>query len=435
MDTPTSHSSQTGDRPFWVVPLLTVLIVGLAIVYYWLVRSQPFDGDTKHYVAIAEGRIDDVKQPFTARVLRPVLAGILARATGLTIDQSFFVTNVVSLCVLVSAGLSLVLRHIRSWGFAVAIVLSPMLVTMFREIYMPDCMHAALVAVFFLLLARGAWLWAVPLLFFAQVTRESTVLLTFVLALVAGYHRKWKFAVAAILVTLLAIVVVGRVTKQSQKNIHETNTLVYMVGKVPFNFFTNVCGLRMWTNTHAKNDPSLYPNAPLFSYELPAWAPRGAMRQIGIYSIEPAIPLSLARAFLTLFGVTISLVLFVLYWRRQKVLREDGLSQAGVLALTYGLFAYLIGPLIGASFGRLIAYGWPMAWVAAPELLARYFNTSNRLIRQLTWLQVIACWTPLLLKATGLPSVATDLLDIAVAIPCHVMAIKALRQNRITENG
>ena len=92
-----------------------------------------------------------------------------------------------------------------------------MLVTMFREIYMPDCMHAALVAVFFLLLARGAWLWAVPLLFFAQMTRESTVLLTFVLVLVAGYQRKWKLAVAAILVTLLAMVVVGRVTNQSQK--------------------------------------------------------------------------------------------------------------------------------------------------------------------------------------------------------------------------
>jgi hypothetical protein len=335
--------------------------------------------------------------------------------------------------VLVSAGLSLILRHIRSWGFAVAIVLSPMLVTMFREIYMPDCMHAALVAVFFLLLVRGAWWWALPLLFFAQVTRESTVLLTFVLVLVAGYHRKWKLAGAAILVTLLAMVVVGRVTHQSQKSIHGTNTLVYMVGKVPFNFFTNVCGLRMWTNTHAKNDPSLYPNAPLFSFELPAWAPTGDMRQIGIYSIEPAIPLSLVRAFLTLFGVTISLVLLVICWRRQQVLRDDGLSLAGVLALTYGLFAYLLGPLIGASFGRLIAYGWPMAWVATPELLARYFNISNRLIRQLALLQVIACWTPLLLKAFGDPSVAIDLLAIAVAIPCHVLAIKTLRQNRISE--
>jgi hypothetical protein len=274
-------------------------------------------------------------------------------------------------------------------------------------------------------------LWATPLLFIAQMTRESTVLLTFVLALVAGYQRKWKFAVAAVLVTLLAMVAVARVTNQSRKSIHETNTLVYMVGKVPFNFFTNICGIRMWTNTHAKNDPSLYPNPPLFQVELPAWMPVGAMRHVGVYSIEPAIPLSVARAFLTLFGVTISVVLLVIYWRRRKVLREDGLSQAGVLALTYGLFAYLLGPLIGASYGRLIAYGWPMAWIATPELLARYFNTSDRLIRQFTWLQVIACWTPFVLKEFGVPNVATDFLALAVAVGCQVLAIKALRQNRV----
>lgn len=431
MDTPTSDLSHSGDRPLWVVPLLTVLIVALAIVYSWLVRSQPYDGDTKHYVAMADGHIDDVRQPFTARVLRPAFAGFVAKTTGLTIDQSFFVTNVASLAVLVSAGLTLIMRHIRSWAFATAIVLSPMLVSMFREIYMPDCMNAALLAVFFLLLARGAWVWALPLLFLAQITRESTILLTFVLFLVAGYQRKWKLAVSAVLVTVLAMVVVGRVTSQSQKSIHETNTLVYMVGKVPFNFLTNVCGLRMWTNTHAKNDPSLYPSPPLFSFELPAWMPTGTMRQVGIYSIEPALPLSTARALLTLFGVTVSLVLLVIYRRKQHILRDGGLSFAGVLASTYGLFAYLLGPLIGASFGRLIAYGWPMAWVAAPEFLARYFNTTDRLIGQLVKFQVIACWTPLVLKLIGVPPVPTDIAAIAVAIPCHVLTIKALRLNSI----
>ena len=115
------------------------------------------------------------------------------------------------------------------------------------------------------------------------------------------------------------------------------------------------------------------------------------------------------------------------------MLRDDALSLAGVLGLTYGLFAYLLGPSIGASFGRLIAYGWPMAWVASPELLARYFDASNGLIRKFAWLQVITCWTPLLLKLVGVPAVPTDLLAIAVAIPCHVLTIKALRQNRIAK--
>jgi hypothetical protein len=426
-----SPQSQSEVSPFWVAPLLTVLIVAGAIVYFWLMRSHPYDGDTKHYIAMADGHIDEVRQPFTARVLRPAFAGFVAKTTGLTIDQSFFVTNVLNLAVLVWAGLSLILRHIRSWVFATAIIFSPFVLSMFREIYMPDCMHAAFAAVFFLLLARGASLWAVPLLFFAQIARESTILLTFVLVLVACYQRKWKLAGGALLITLLAMFVVSRVTSQSQKNIHESNTLVYMVGKVPFNFFTNVCGIRMWTNTHAKNDPSLYPDPPLYSFELPAWAPTGAMRQVGVYSIEPAIPLSVARTLLTLFGVMVGLVLFVMYRRRQRFLREDGLSLAGVLGSTYGLFAYLLGPLIGASFGRLIGYGWPMAWIAAPEFLARYFTTTDRLIGQLTAFQVIACWTPLVLKSVGVPNVPADIAAIAIAIPCHVLTIKALRSNWI----
>ena len=72
-----------------------------------------------------------------------------------------------------------------------------------------------------------------------------------------------------------------------------------------------------------------------------------------------------------------------------------------------------------------------MAWIAAPELLARYFNTSDRLIRQFTWLQVIACWTPFVLKEFGVPNVATDFLALAVAIACQALMIKALRQNRV----
>src|SRR4051794_24502340 len=110
MDTHASTSSQPGARSVWTVPLLTLLIVGLAIAYYWQIRSQPFDGDKPHYVAIANGRIAEVRQPFTSRVLNPAVVGFVARTTGMSLDTAFFVTNVVSLAVLVSAGLSLILR-------------------------------------------------------------------------------------------------------------------------------------------------------------------------------------------------------------------------------------------------------------------------------------------------------------------------------------
>ncbi len=276
MDTLSSSSSKTAVRPVWVVPLLTFLIVGLAIAYFWQMRAQPYDGDTEHYIAIANGHIAEVRQPFTSRVLNPAVAGFLARTTGMSLDAAFFVTNVVSLAILVSAGLSLILAHVKSLRLATALVLTPMVFHLFREIYMPDCMHAALAAVFFLLLARGAWWCAVPLLFLMQVTRESTVLLAVILVIVAAFHRNWKFAGAAILFTGLGMGVVSHAAHQGLGNIHEMSTLTYLVAKVPFNFVSNVTGMRMWTDTHAKNDPVHFPDKPMVSYDLPHWLPTGS---------------------------------------------------------------------------------------------------------------------------------------------------------------
>ena len=322
MDTPSSAPPRNDATRRWLVPLMAVLVAGVAVGFYWLERSRPFDTDSPHYILMAEGRIAEVGKPFTVRVLQPAVAGFVSRTTGLSIDASFFVTQLVCLIALLSAGLTLILGHIRSVGLALAIVLCPMTLLLFREIYMPDCMHAALVAVFFLLLARKGWWYAVPLLFFMQLTRDSTVLLTFALVLVGAYHRMWKMAVAAILVTVLGIVVVGRVASDGKSNIHDSGTLVYLVGKVPFNFLTNVCGLKMWTNTHAKNDPAGFPNEPLFSFELPGWAPTGTMPQVGIYNIAPEIPLMLARIMLTWFGIMPSIVVLVLVWRRWRLARR-----------------------------------------------------------------------------------------------------------------
>src|SRR5882757_3950949 len=135
MDTPASRSSQSGAKPIWVVPLLTMLFVAVGIAYAWLMRSVPFDGDSQHYIDIANGHIADIHKPFTMRLLHPVIAGLLSRTTGVEVETAFFLTNVVSLAVLTWVGLTLVLGQIRSLGLAAAIVFCPMVLSRFRETY------------------------------------------------------------------------------------------------------------------------------------------------------------------------------------------------------------------------------------------------------------------------------------------------------------
>ena len=433
MSAPTVRSIQRDVAPVWIVSCLTALIVGVAIAYFWCVRSQDYDGDSGHYIAIAEGRVAEVRQPFTSRVLHPAVAGFVSRTTGLSLDAAFFLMNVISLAVLVSAGMIFILGRIRSLRLAMAILLTPMTLFLFREIYMPDCMHAALAAVFFLLLARGAWLYAVPLLFLMQVTRESTILLTFFVVLAAAYQGKWKLAVTAILFTALGMGVVSRAAHRGLGNIHESNTLVYLVAKVPFNLVTNITGLRTWTDTHAKNDPAYFHGEPMFSFDLPDWLPRGAMRQMGIYNWDPDIPLMVFRIMLAHLGIIPAVVFAVIVWKRWRLVRDDGLSLIGIVALTYGVASYLLIPCLGTAISRYISYAWPLAWIAAPELLARYYKTSDQLIVKLTWLQVIVSWMPLLRKL-GVASMPLNIMAIAVALPCHIIAIKLLRQNRITHD-
>jgi hypothetical protein len=428
METSASASPDIERPRAWVVPCLTILVVAIALAYFWHMRSQPFDTDSPYYIKIAEGRIAEVKKPFTARLLQPAIAGCISRATGLSLDTSFLITNTACLAALVAASLSLMLRYVRSIALALAIVLCPMTLGLFRDIYMPDCMHAALVAVFFWVLARREWWWAVPLLFFMQVTRDSTVLLTFVLVLVAAYDRKWLMACASVVVTALGIGVVSHFSSAGQSNIHESNTLVYLVGKVPFNFFTNVCGIRLWTITHAKNNPNLFPNEPIVKFDVPQWVPVGAMRQVGIYSLDATFPLMTFRILTTIFGVMPSIAILFIVWRRFRLAREDGISFVGRVALVYGIAAFFLGPSIGASVGRLVAYGWPMAWIAVPMLLGRYFGPNQPFYGRLASLQAVACWPPLVLKAFGLGNVATDLIALAVAVICHVIAITLLRR-------
>jgi hypothetical protein len=413
------------------VPCLTLLTVAVGIAYAWQMRSQPFDGDSQHYIAIASGHIAEVHKPFTMRLLHPAVAGLLSRTTGVEVETAFFLTNVVSLAVLAGVGLTLVLGQIRSLGLAAAIVLCPMILFRFRETYMPDCFHAAIAAVFFLLLVRKAWWYAMPLLFFMQVTRESTVLLSVFVVLVAAYHRNWKIAGSAILFTLLGIGVVGRYAGEGQGNVHGASSLVYFVGKVPLNVLPNVFGVRIWTNTHAKNDPATFPDEPLVKWDLPAWLPSGDMHQVGIYRFEPTTPLSNLRVLLTFFGVMPSLVLLVVVWKRWHLLRDDGLSQVAQLALVYGLASYFLSPALGTAFGRYVFYAWPMAWIAAPEMLVRFFDTNARLVRQLAWLQAIACWTPLILNTQPPGTALQNLISVAVAIPCHIITVKLLNRNRI----
>ena len=64
------------------------------------------------------------------------------------------------------------------------------------------------------------------------------------------------------------------------------------------------------------------------------------------------------------------------------------------------------------------------------EVARPLLQHEQALVGQLTGLQATACWTPLVLKEVGVAEIPTDLISVAVALTCHVVAFKILRRNR-----
>ena len=93
--------------------------------------------------------------PFSARILGPAIAGWLGRVTGLGVDTGFLLLGIVCLVAL----LALVAGLLWSWRAPVAIFaaifLMPFWVDIFHDYYLPDLLHAAILAAILLCLLFG----------------------------------------------------------------------------------------------------------------------------------------------------------------------------------------------------------------------------------------------------------------------------------------
>ncbi len=386
------------------------------------------DVDSTHYIDIALGHLADVHQPFSSRALIPLVAGGLSTTTGLSLERSFVTIGLLALATLVAA---LAVTHARSEvrPAAVLILVTPLLVDLTQQFYLPDLGHAALVALYLLTLYTGRQRLALLALFVALLARESTLLLSLCVIGSALARRQRGLALQTAAVTIagwsLSMVIAG----QGQPNIHGANGLIYLVGKVPFNALRNLLGVFLWTDTLAANDPAVFSHAPLFAFAVPSWAPLGAIHRVGLYALVPEYPLTTLQTLATHFGVLPFVVLADTWarWRRRGRSLWADLPLAVQVALAYGLIAYVAGTSLGASVHRLIGYGWPAFWLAAPLLFLRSPRGSPGLGR-LAALHFVIAWAPFVLRAIGVSLIATALVSIAIAMVGGGLAIRCIRR-------
>ena len=358
--------------------ILILLILSAA----WLFPLSDYDVDSHFYVDISTGNLASVNKPFSNRILHATVASLLSTIQSIGTSTSFTIISLAALVTFVTV-MSVTLKNLLPLGGIIALIAVPMVVKSFQEIYLPDLFHLTLLSILFLCLRNEKIFLSLLVLLLLHLTRKSTVVLTLFLVVTSFFRQNWKLFWGGLFAGILGLSIVNYMTSFGAANVHALNDLTYFIAKVPYNLLKNIFGLVMWTDSLAVVSPDAFPNAPLWSVQVPRWIPSGDIHSIGFYQFDPIYVLNTFKQYITLFGVLPFIALLFLSNKRSRdLLIREHFSQ---LACLYGGTSFLIAPMLGASVARLIGYGWPLFWIALPLGLSDYFLSAPR-----SYMQILA---------------------------------------------
>ena len=393
--------------------LIALAVTSIVVLVAW--PSLPsWAGDSGWYLAIAQGRLEEVRQPYARRILHPYVARWIAELFGVSLDSAFRALGIVSVFV-TSSIVAWLFRSGRILAFP--LLATPALLLIFRDYYMPDIFYAGILGILFVLLRKespAAFL-VLAVLF---VARESTVLVSLMLVLYAILHRRPKLAAATLIASTVGTLIPVLATTGSQSNIHDLSGPLYLALKVPFNVMRNIFGAELWVSTLGGCDD------PVWTWTVPPSLRVGSVEAVGLCRFWAQRPLSLATYLLTSFGV-LPVVFFHL--RRRFRGRARSLPMWVFVAGGAGLLSLVLTPGLGLALDRLITYAWPLFWIATPYLVSE-LPTSNVPWARLALLHTALCWIPWLLGWTPWSEVQVFMASIAIAIPLQLVALKSIRR-------
>jgi hypothetical protein len=345
--------------------------------------------DAGYYRLLALDQRAAVPAPFSARILGPAIAGWLSHATGLGVDTGFLWLGIGCLVAL----LALIAGLLWSWraptAIFAAIFLMPFWVDIFHDYYLPDLLHAVILAAILLCLWFGYTAAALVLLFPAYLARESTLLVGLCLIFACWRRVRLPHAVIGVVAIFCAGLVSRHYGQGGPASVHGLGGGVYILGKLFWSFFKNVLGLPLWSNT-------LPECSPIWRKALPGGHHLGAIREVGL--CEPSVwgPARLLIAWFGIFGIGPSLA-FALWRKMISPASATDRSLPGQLivfrfCILYGVISILMTPLLGASADRLVEYGWPFYFVVVPWFVALNYDLRGIRTSAMVLLHLVTCW-------------------------------------------
>ncbi len=339
----------------WMIVLGITALTAVACGLLQRTMESPFGvPDSSFYLNMARGRMAEVPQPFASRPLAPLLAHRVSAAAHSSLETGFVVLGWISLVFTLLVVFGLVMRTAAPRWMLLAVAAVPFWPQLLHGVALPDLPYTALLCCFLLCLEADLPYGAASLLFPLIVTRESTLLTLLCLLLVGWRRLRWTGCLLAVASAAAGSLLVRHLSAGAEGNTEHLSGVFYMAAKLPWNLL-RVFGVRPWSN--------LYPflcSTPQWRYALSL----GTLHSVGYCSFSPIAPLQAVAALTTTFGLLPPL--FVLLWRHRDRTRSLGLLQR--FCLLYGAGSFVLAPLLGTWYTRLLGYGWPLLLVALPLL-------------------------------------------------------------------
>jgi len=381
---------------------LIVTLIAISLFFLDILIGPKYGGDIEWYIAAAQGHWNELIQPYSTRILHPVIIASLSRFLHLDIYETFSIVAIESLFLFLLINAIILKDKIKKSLFLIPIFFLPFFYNTLRYIFHPDAFYIFLTALFFLFLFYKKEAASLIILFLLFLTRESTIILGLVLIILSWLRSKKLLAIGTLYVSLVSLFIAGSVSRIGQSNIHHLGNFAYTILKFSYNFMANIFGAKFWVDTY-------HTCAPIFKFSLPQLKIFGNIREAGFCGFDFSLPMNTLITLLTIFGIAPLIFFYFLKKKRDRIFKEFPFW--AIIVLIYGLAFYFIGISSGTGVWRIVGYGWPVFLLATPILIKSFFKMSRNFIIKLSLAQLFVAWLPFVIERiagqfTGVASVS-----------------------------
>lgn len=249
---------------------------------------RPDFPDAKYYAAMASGEWtvgtppQPVPQPFSERILVPVLAGWIAAPLDLEPRTAIGLVNTLAL---IGIGVTIAIYFVHRavpLPIGLAVAATPLFSALARYPTTVDLTFFFFALLTLLMLFENRRLATIASAFFALLSRTTLIVYYPFLIICLFVRRQWLQILGLAIVTISAVLLIQIVKPVDTGNVHGLSGPVYLVLKVAINTLKNVAGIDFWTNTVA------WCENPVVTFDVGTIPGLGDIRSVGVCAVDVA---------------------------------------------------------------------------------------------------------------------------------------------------